>query len=59
MLDIATPDSGAVSVAKLAKRVDLSLVRSGENFCVSNLVEVARWGHFAAGDYPWEVLGRV
>lgn len=59
VLDISTPDGGALSVARLAKRIDLSLARSGENFCVPNLVDVARWGHFADGDYPWEVLPRI
>jgi hypothetical protein len=59
VLDITTPEGVLVSAAKLAKRVDLSLARSGEHFRVPDLADVARWGHFATGDYPWEILERI
>jgi S-adenosylmethionine synthetase len=59
VLDIATADGSLASAVKLAKRVDLSLARSGEHFRVSNLVDIARWGHFEKADYPWEILQQL
>ena len=39
----------------LAEMVDLSLVRSGEQFSrTEELVGIARWGHFADDAMPWE-----
>ena len=59
VLGIETPDGCAVDAGKLAKRVDLSLARSGEHFPVENIVDVARWGHFEKSDYPWERIERI
>lgn len=59
VLSIETPDGKTIASDQLAQRVDLSLQRSGEKFLVDDLIEVARWGHFAKSDYPWEVLGRI
>jgi S-adenosylmethionine synthetase len=58
ILDIATP-TGRVAGTGLVDLVDRSLLRSGEQFQVSNLVEVARWGHFADPDRPWERIERI
>ena len=43
-----------LDAACLEKAFDLSLLRSGTAYPVDDLVEVARWGHFAAAGYPWE-----
>lgn len=59
VLSIEAPDGKTIASDQLAQRVDLSLQRSGEQFLVDDLIEVARWGHFAKSDYPWEVLGRI
>jgi len=59
VLDIATPGERAVAGDLVAQLVDLSLKRSGENFAVPDLVEIARWGHFSREDLPWEVLERL
>lgn len=54
----ATGDEGRpLDITKLAHHVDLSLLRSGTHFTVDNLVEVARWGHFQDGEWPWERVG--
>ena len=39
---------------RLEKSFDLSLLRSGCEFPVDGLVELARWGHFSVADLPWE-----
>ena len=59
LLDIATPGGSLASAAALARRVGLTLARSGEYFCVPDLIDVARWGHFERADYPWERLQRI
>ena len=59
VIDIATPAGHPVSVSHLAECVDLTLVRSGENFQVSDLTEIARWGHFERPDQPWEQMLRA
>jgi len=59
LLDTATPTGQDVSSAQIAGFMDLSLLRSGEHFQVPDLVEVARWGHFASADYPWERIERI
>ena len=38
----------------LASRFDLSLVKSGTDFAVPDLVPLARWGHFDNINFPWE-----
>jgi S-adenosylmethionine synthetase len=57
VLHIETPSGQPVAVRHVANCVDLTLERSGELFQVDDLVEVARWGHFANAVYPWETLG--
>jgi len=37
---------------------DLSLLHSGIKFAVDDLVDLARWGHFANDSYPWEVCSK-
>ena len=32
---------------------DLSLLKSGTTYQVTDLVQLARWGHFGEVDYPW------
>lgn len=59
VLNIEVPSGQSGAADQLASGMDLSLLRSGETFPVADLVEVARWGHFAKTDYPWEVLGRI
>jgi len=54
VLDIAVPAGQAVSAQRIARCVDLTLARSGEDFPVEALMEIARWGHFENGLFPWE-----
>jgi S-adenosylmethionine synthetase len=54
VLEIATPEEQGITGTGIMDLVDRSLLRSGENFQGSDLVEIARWGHFARADYPWE-----
>jgi hypothetical protein len=54
VLAIDTPADERVPAEAIASCVDLTLARSGEQFPVEDLVEVARWGHFASQGYPWE-----
>ena len=56
---IETPQGQHVSAQNLSQCVDLTLARSGEAFPVDELVEVARWGHFANAGYPWEQAQRI
>ena len=42
-----------------ASQFDLSLLLSGTQFNPGGLVEVARWGHFANAEYPWEAVKRL
>ena len=59
VLDIETPAGQSVSAENIAGCMDLSLARSGENFPIHKLIEVARWGHFEKADYPWEQIGKI
>ena len=59
VVDIETPAGQGVSAQQVARCVDLTLERSGEDFPVDDLVEVARWGHFEKADYPWEQIRRI
>ena len=43
----------AVTEALLEQLVDLSLLKSGTTYQVTDLVQLARWGHFGDTDYPW------
>ena len=45
--------------AKLALHFDLSLVRSGGHYAMDDLTEIARWGHFANANHPWEAIGQL
>jgi S-adenosylmethionine synthetase len=58
LLEILTPMGQAASGGNIAGLVDLTLAASGERFAVAYLVKLARWGHFADGEYPWEELRR-
>ena len=58
LLEIATPAGHIASGGNYANLVDLSLAISGNRFATANPVELARWGHFADADYPWEELRR-
>ena len=59
VLEIAGAAGESVSAGRVARCVDLTLARSGEQFPVEDLVEVARWGHFENAAMPWEGMGRV
>lgn len=58
LLEIATPFGQAGLGGNFAGLVDLRLTASGEGFGEGKLVELARWGHFADANYPWEELRR-
>ena len=59
VLDIRTPPGSIAVPAGIATRVDLSLARSGATFPISDIVELARWGHFERTDVPWETGQRI
>jgi hypothetical protein len=59
VLDIELLLGQELANQQLTRCMDLSLQRSGENFTVKDLVEVARWGHFSSGDFPWERFERI
>ena len=59
MIDIRTPPGGIAVPAAIATRVDLSLARCGATFPISDIVELARWGHFERTDVPWETGQRI
>jgi hypothetical protein len=58
-LCIHTPPGSTAVPAAIAARVDLSLARSGATFPISDIVELARWGHFERGNVPWETGQRI
>ena len=57
--NIELPKGQSLAADHLASCIDLSLLRSGECFPVDDLIDIARWGHFASTEYPWEQLGRI
>lgn len=58
VLQIRTEKGDLPTAAALTGMVDLSLSRSGERFSRPDaLVGLARWGHFADVDLPWENSG--
>jgi S-adenosylmethionine synthetase len=60
VLDIAVPNGGSASVGNVSKLVDLTLAASGNRFGQElDLVDIARWGHYAEPDLPWEVFEHV
>jgi len=59
VLEIAGAAGESVSAERVARCVDLTLKRSGEEFLVGDLVEVARWGHFETGERAWEGMGQI
>jgi S-adenosylmethionine synthetase len=59
VLHIETPPGQSASAQHIPRCLDLTLARSGEHFPVTDLVEIARWGQFARGGYPWEELIRL
>ena len=56
VLAIEGPNGQSLAADALAHCIDLTLLRSGEQFPVEDLVDIARWGHFSRADLPWEVL---
>lgn len=54
VLDAVDGRGRVLDLERLALNMDLTLRRSGETFSVPGLVEVARWGHFADPNLPWE-----
>ena len=58
VLEIAGAAGESVSAERVARCVDLTLEKSGEEFLVGDLMEVARWGHFFTKVSLWEVLER-
>ena len=59
VLDITTPAGQPVTASALSACMELSLARSGEQFPVADIPALARWGHFAQADYPWEQAHRI
>jgi hypothetical protein len=54
ILRAVTGEGRGLDVARLERAFDLSLLRSGTQYAVEGLRQVARWGHFAESSYPWE-----
>ena len=54
VLDIEVPGGASTAAWQVAASMDLSLLRSGEQFGQGDLVELARWGHFSGRELPWE-----
>jgi hypothetical protein len=44
---------------RLANGFDLSLLKSGKDFVVHDLVNLALWGHFADPGVPWEEMVKI
>ena len=59
VLEIAGAAGESVSAERVAQCVDLTLEKSGEEFLVGDLVEVARWGHFETRGRAWEGMGQI
>jgi S-adenosylmethionine synthetase len=59
VVDIATPSGRLASKEQVSDCVDLTLLRSGSDFNVEDLAEVARWGHFTDTSSAWELTRRV
>lgn len=58
VLEIATDSGNLPASSALSEMVDLSLVRSGQQFSqTEHLVDIARWGHFTDDTMPWEKIG--
>ena len=59
VLRIETDKSEIPASNAVVQMVDLTIARSGTRFSrLDDLVEIARWGHFADGDLPWEEIER-
>jgi len=58
ILRIQAEDGQLLDHQRFEQMFDRSLLKSGTTYPVDNLVELARWGHFAQVDYPWgDVIG--
>lgn len=58
ILRIQDEDGQLLDHQRFEQMFDRSLLKSGTAYPVEDLVELARWGHFAQVDYPWgEVVG--
>ena len=56
----ATGAKGEVlKLNRLANAFDLSLLKSGKDFATNELVNLARWGHFADPGVPWEGMVKI
>jgi hypothetical protein len=49
----------ALQLNRFAKGFDLSLLKSGMGFAENDLVRLARWGHFAEANLPWEQMVKI
>lgn len=56
ILRITGSNAIPLQVEKLQGHFDLSLLKSGTDFAVEDLVELARWGHFTDDSLPWETI---
>lgn len=54
VLSVTAEDGRRLDGARLEAMFDLSLRRSGTAYPVEDVVELARWGHFADAGRPWE-----
>ena len=54
ILRITGANAMPIHADKLQNHFDLSLLKSGTDFPVNDLVELARWGHFTDDSLPWE-----
>ena len=58
VLQISTDRGDLDASGALGEMIDLSLVRSGEEFSrTEDLVGISRWGHFSDRTMPWEKTG--
>ncbi|MFT5510779.1 MAG: S-adenosylmethionine synthetase [Hyphomicrobiaceae bacterium] len=58
VLQVLSENGDLCTAGTLTELVDLSLARSGEQFCLPDeLTNLARWGHFVDGAMPWEKIG--
>lgn len=53
--DIEVLGGASAAAWQVSASMDVSLLRSGEQFGQGDLVELARWGHFSCQELPWEV----
>jgi S-adenosylmethionine synthetase len=54
LISVLDDDGRPLDVGRFEGNFDLSLLRSGNEFPIDNLLELVRWGHFSDADLPWE-----